>query len=209
MHPPAASPVRELSKLKLGALGRLQPSGGGTDVTNLLMFAQRSLLKFGGDIASLFLPSAVDEGAVRPTAIPIAIQGSASSSVAIRWMSCESFRRETKARHPANDNRLLAKSRGVPRWSSDRVVESRLPVEAALSVVGNVGPRRIRHPGNKAVGPILVDDAIGPSVSSFDGSESALEVSRRRFARRPKQASIPAMDEIVSDETATLTQEGA
>lgn len=109
-----------------------EPSGGGTDVTSLLTFAQRSLFKLGDDIADLFLPSAVDRGAVRPAAIP----GLAASGAAARWMDQECFRTQT-TRPPVNDNRPPERGIG-PILVDDEIGFSALPfdrLERASNVV--------------------------------------------------------------------------
>jgi hypothetical protein len=133
-------------------------------MTNLLTLMQRSLFKLGGGIAGLFLPPAVDEGAVRPSDI----RGFAASAAAIRWTNQGCFRTHT-ARHPVNDNR---------HW-------------------------------NSGIDLILAEDEIRSSALWFDRFERASNGCNRPLALRPKQASFPALDEVVSDDIAALTQEGA
>ena len=133
-------------------------------MTNLLTLTQRSLFKFGGGIAGLFLPPAVDEGAAQPSDV----RGFAASDTAIRWTNQGCFRTQT-ARHPVNDNR---------HW-------------------------------NSGIDLIFVEDEIRSCALSFDRFDSAPDGRNRPLAIRLKQASFPALDEVVSDDITALTQEGA
>lgn len=92
-------------------------------MTSLLTFAQRSLFKLGDDIADLFLPSAVDQGAGGPGAIP----GTAASGAMLRWIDQECFRART-IRSPVNDNRP-PRSRLGPILVDDEIGFSALPFD--------------------------------------------------------------------------------
>lgn len=97
------------------------------------------------------------------------------------------------------DNRGFAASGAAIRWTNQECFRR----GTARRPVNDNGSR------NSEVGLLLVDDEIGVSALSFGRFACAPDGRKRPLALRPKQASFPALDEVVSDDIAALAQEGA
>jgi hypothetical protein len=128
-------------------------------VTSFSGFMQRSFLKFGGDVASLFPRSAVDGSFVRPGAV----HGRSEPVAAARWIGHECFRART-FRPPANDNRSLALPGRTMRRSGGHAVRFLRPVEAVMAAAPRPDTPIVRPRGHSEIGRILVDGPIGSCV---------------------------------------------